>query len=230
MPQPPYFATLPARGLITISGPDSKPFLQGLITNNIETLPPGKILYACLLTPQGKFLHDMFIQTIANETILIDCEGGERAQDLYNRFMRYRLRQNIEVSCNDNHTVYAIIGSANHGLIDPRHTDMGSRSFEKPENMEEIDFETWDRLRISLCIPDGSRDLIPEKSTLAEANMDNLNAIDYKKGCYIGQELTARMHYRGLAKKQLKTIDPRQHPNAQIRSAYNDIALALMTI
>lgn len=228
MPHHPYFTTLPSRGLIMVEGDEARSFLQGLITNDINSLKEGIILYSCLLTPQGKFLHDAFIHQGPQNSIWLDCEGGTRAQDLYNRLLKYRLRQNVKISIEENHPVYAIIGESALGLPDPRHKQLGTRSFEKPQNLPEQEFETWDRLRISLCIPDGSRDLTPEKSTLAEANMDKLNAINYEKGCYVGQELTARMHYRSLGKKHLQCINPQDHPNAEIRSGYADIALALI--
>ena len=83
---------------------------------------------------------------------------------------------------------------------------MGYRSSTKPTQIPEQPFEYWDKHRIALTIPDGSRDMIPQKSTLLECNIDKLNGLSYEKGCYIGQELTARMHYRGLAKKHLQTI------------------------
>jgi hypothetical protein len=243
-----FFTKLPNRGLIQIEGKDRKSFLQALITNDVNKLAPGKILYACLLNAQGKFLHDMFIHETP-DALLIDCEGGKRAQDLYKRLSMYRLRADVQISIEENHPVYAIVShqnlrisesqkSAYHSEIlkfgdseilkDPRHPNMGYRSFEKPENLPEAPFETWDLHRIKLTIPDGSRDLIPDKSTMDEARMDQLNAIDYDKGCYVGQELTARMHYRGLGKKHLYTIKTSNYPDADLRSTCGDYAIALL--
>ncbi|NCT40357.1 MAG: folate-binding protein YgfZ [Alphaproteobacteria bacterium] len=230
MPETPYFVKLKnpdhQRGLIHIEGPDSRDFLQGLITNDITKLTKAAPLYACLLNAQGKFLHDFFL--IEGEgVILIDCEGGARAQDLYRRLSMYRLRADVQISVEEDIDVYAIFG-AKLGLPDPRHPDMGNRSFEKP-NLDERPFDIWDHKRIILTIPDGSRDLIPEKSTMDEASMDQLNAIDYKKGCYIGQELTARMHYRGLGKRKLETIKLDTIPDgAALRSSCGDIGMALV--
>ncbi|MCB1721788.1 MAG: folate-binding protein YgfZ [Rhodospirillales bacterium] len=199
-----FFVKLKNRGLIHLEGADRHDFLQGLITNDIEKLKQDKMLYACLLTPQGKFLHDFFILE-GKDFTLLDCEGSDRAHDLYERLLKYRLRKDVQISVEEHNDVYATFGSET-GLPDPRHPDMGYRTFEKPEDLPEAPFEEWDRRRIQLTIPDGSRDLIPEKSTMDEGNMDRWNAIDYQKGCYIGQELTARMHYRGLGKKHLKTV------------------------
>ena len=221
-----FFVTLQNRGLIQLEGPDRKTFLQGLITNDINKLEPGKILYACLLTPQGKFLHDFFLHE-AGDAILLDCEGGERAQDLYKRLTMFRLRKDVQISIEDTHPVYAIFGDTNTGLPDPRHADMGYRAFEKPD-LPEQPFETWDKRRITLTIPDGSRDLVVEKSTMDEGNMDTINAIDYEKGCYVGQEMTARMHYRGLGKKHLRAVNIADHPDADIRSQCGDIGIAIL--
>jgi len=230
MTENPYFVKLKnskyKRGLIHIEGNDRKIFLQGLITNDIEKLTPDKPLYACLLNAQGKFLHDFFVIE-GDEFILLDCEGGERAQDLYKRLNMYRLRADVQISVEEHNDVYAIFESE-EGLPDPRHKDMGRRAFEKPDYPEKP-FETWDHKRISLTIPDGSRDLIVEKSTMDEASMDQLNAIDYDKGCYIGQELTARMHYRGLGKRVLKTVNLDDTPDsAKLRSSCDDIGIALV--
>lgn len=229
-----FFAQLPPRGLIHIEGADRHSFLQGLITNDIHKTAPGQLLYACLLTPQGKFLHDFFIHD-TGEAFLLDCEGGARAQDLYQRLLHYRLRAKVQISVEDSVPVYAVFGNAAvYGLPDPRHDDLGYRSFEKPSDMPEKPLDapdSWDARRIALTIPDGSRDLTPEKSTMDEAHMDQLGAIDYKKGCYIGQELTARMHYRGLGKRHLRSFNLHDTPlpeGAEQRSTCGDWCMALV--
>lgn len=227
MPNP-FFVTLENRGLIHIEGKDRRAFLQGLITNDTDLLKPGTILYACLLTPQGKFLHDFFIHE-GQDFLLLDCEGGARARDLYDRLLKYRLRADVKISVEENTPVYAVFNEKGPGLPDPRHPEMGRRSFEKPAGLEERPFETWDRQRIALTIPDGSRDLMPEKSTLDEGQIDRLNGVSYEKGCYVGQELTARMHYRGLGKKHLQTLRIDALPDgAELRSSCGDTGLALV--
>lgn len=226
MAEKPFYVKLKNRGLIHLEGEDRHDFLQGLITNNIDTLSPEKPLYACLLTPQGKFLHDFFVIE-GKDFTLLDCEGGARAQDLFDRLNKYRLRKNVQISVEPHNDVYVIFG-APVGLPDPRDPEMGNRAFEQPD-LEEKPFEAWDTNRIALTIPDGSRDLIPEKSTMDEAHMDKLNAIDYDKGCYIGQELTARMHYRGLGKRHLQTVQTKEIPaGAELRSSCGDIGIALV--
>ena len=205
MPKSPFYTRLENRGRLHIEGADRHTFLQGLITNDMGKLSSNTLLYACLLNAQGKFLHDFFVIE-GDGFLMLDCEGGERTQDLYKRLMMYHLRADVQITAEDSNDVYAIGGDNTSGLKDPRHPGMGRRSLERPENMEESSFDQWDKLRITHCIPDGSRDLIPASSTMDEARMDQINAIDYSKGCYIGQELTARMHYRGLGKKHLYTL------------------------
>lgn len=230
----PFYVTLPNRGLVHIEGEDRVAFLQGLVSNDVANAAPGKIVYACLLTPQGKFLHDFFIHA-GDGFLLLDCEGVDRAKDLHERLLKFRLRSKVQLSVEENVPVYVEFGSG-AGIQDPRHPDLGNRSFEKPA-LEEKPFEDWDCLRISLTVPDGSRDMALERSTLLECGIDRLNGIDWNKGCYMGQELTARTHYRGLVKKHLYTvkIDGTAPPpftdlpnGASMRSSCGDLGLALM--
>lgn len=200
----PFYVPLPNRGLIHIEGDDRMAFLQGLISQDVTKLEEAKILYGCLLTPQGKFLHDFFLHH-GNGFILLDCEGGHRAEDLYNRLNKYRLRSKVNISFEAHQPAYAVFDSE-IGLPDPRHFKMGYRTFEKPQDMEAETFEEWDMQRIILGIPDGSRDMEVERSLLLECNIDKFNGVDFDKGCYMGQEMTARMHYRNLGKKHLRPI------------------------
>lgn len=245
----PFYVKLPNRGLVHIEGEDRVPFLQGLVSNDMSKAAPGHLVYACLLTPQGKFLHDFFIHA-GDGFLLLDCEGGARAKDLYERLLKFRLRSKVQLSVEEDVPVYSILSSSHPGLdpgsidsdihqdakMDPRTAALGYRSFEKPD-LEEKPFETWDRLRISLTVPDGSRDMEIERSTLLECGIDKLNGIDWNKGCYMGQELTARTHYRGLVKKHLYTVKingaaPPPFTNlpngASMRSSSGDLGLALM--
>ncbi len=244
----PCFVTIPNRGLIHIEGKDRVEFLQGLVSNDITKLEQQRIQYACLLTPQGKFLHDFFLHE-GGGFILIDCEGDDRAQDLYDRLNKYRLRADIKISVEKNNIVYGAFppyippasgGEFKEGLPDPRHFKMGYRSFEKPDGLEES-FLEWDRERILLGIPDGSRDLQIDRSTMLECNLDKFHAIDWDKGCWMGQELTARMHHRNLGKKHLRTLKFEGIPPApfsdieidgkiigNMRSSCGDIGIALI--
>lgn len=230
----PFYVTLPRRGLIHLEGEDRISFLQGLVSNDVEKVTTGAIQYSCLLTPQGKFLHDFFVHA-GDGFLLLDCEGGARAKDLYDRLNKFRLRAKVKISVEENNPVYAVFHK-DEGLPDPRSEALGRRTFQKPA-LDEQPFEEWDRRRIAATIPDGSRDMELEKSTLLEAHIDKLHGLDWNKGCYMGQELTARMHYRGLAKKHLYTVTFRDAapapftdlPNGgQMRSSCGDIGIALL--
>lgn len=214
-----FYTPLKNRGLLHIEGEDRYDFLQGLVSNDVHKVKSSQIIYSCLLTPQGKFLHDFFIIE-GDGFLMIDCEGGERALDLYTRLKRYTLRADVFLSVEENNAVYAIIGDSDFGLTDPRHFKMGRRAFEKPD-LPETPFNDWDAERIALGIPDGSRDMEVERSTLLECNIDKFHGVDWNKGCYMGQELTARMHHRNLGKKHLYTITS----EAPLPTAFSDIHL-----
>lgn len=198
--------SLPKRAEILADGPDKTSFLQGLVTNNLDRLDNNNLVYACLLTPQGKFLYDFFMR-LKGDAIILDCENGQMAEGLLKKLSMYKLHSDVNLTLNQDIDVFTSFDNGEGAYKDPRHEDIGYRYYQKPENADEGNFDEWDKKRIELCVPDGSRDLLLEKSTLLESRIDKLNGIDFKKGCYMGQELTARMHYRGLAKKHLYTID-----------------------
>jgi folate-binding protein YgfZ len=221
----PAYVSLPARGLIRIAGADRFDFLQGLVSNDIAPLRaaaeggnPAPLVYACLLSAHGKFLHDFFMRA-EGDAVLLDCEGGARAQDLARRFAIYKLRAAISVTTEESAEVFALlppVGETPDAALhaDPRHPALGLRLRTRPAQGEEKPFAEWDRLRINLAIPDGSRDMKVEDSTLVECGIDRLNGISFTKGCYVGQELTARMKHRGLAKKHLYALEFAQTPAA----------------
>jgi folate-binding protein YgfZ len=209
------FIRLPNRGFLRLSGLDRLTFLQGLVTNDVNKVAPRNAIYACLLTPQGKFLHDFFL--IADgESLLIDCEADRRA-DLAQRLRMYKLRSKIEIAEAD-YTAYAFIGAASEiaGAIaypDPRTPLLGTRlalpagiSPPVQSGLAEMPFETYEYLRIANAVPAGSLDMEVGKAILLENNIDLLNGVAWDKGCYTGQELTARTKYRGLIKKRLVPV------------------------
>jgi hypothetical protein len=205
------FVRLPNRGFLRLSGEDRLKFLQGLVSNDVNAVAPGHAVYSCLLTPQGKFLHDFFL--IADgDSLLIECEADRRA-DLAQRLKIYKLRSKIEIAEAD-YAVFAAFGVAplTTGKMiyaDPRTPTLGTRKV-LPAGAEHSDlpipFDSYDRLRIANAVPDGSRDMEVGKAILLENNIDLLNGIAWDKGCYTGQELTARTHYRGLIKKRLTPV------------------------
>lgn len=230
----PSYTLLPSRGVIAISGEDRVAFLQGLTSNDVAQVSPAHVVFSTFLTPQGKYLHDFFIAAQGG-ILLLDCEADRRA-DLMRRLRLYRLRSKVDLQdMTDAFAAAAITGDGAAALVglqdgepgqatafgggiafvDPRVAGLGVRVLLPTDGATatlqatgatEIGSEDYDRLRLALGVPDGSRDLIVEKSTLLESNYDTLNAISWEKGCYLGQELTARMKYRGLAKKRLMTV------------------------
>ena len=229
-----FFVRLPDRGAVLIRGDDRRTFLQGLITNDVALLDSQMCVYSCLLTPQGRFLHDFFM-TEQGDTIQLECEGGARAIDLMAALKKFKLRSKIELECIENKTVFAGTGESPSGAVpDPRHPDLGWRGETAPEG-DEAPFAVWDRHRLSLGIPDGSRDMEPGRALMLESNIDKLNGLSFTKGCFMGQELTARMHYRALVKKHLRRVHGdalpppgTDIPGGEMRSSCGDLGLALL--
>lgn len=263
------YVVLQDRGLITIGGADRADFLQGLISNNIRQVTADRAIWAALLTPQGKYLHDFFV-TELDGVYLLDCEA-DRLMDLGQRLSRYKLRAEIDLGMAEDKVVAAIYGAGaetSFGLsgtpgtaaafggglvyVDPRLAAMGARAV-LPRQTAEAELqgadlssgshEVYDAHRLALGVPDGCRDLVIEKSILLESNFDELNGVDWEKGCFMGQELTARTKYRGLVKKRLVpvAIDGAPPPPGtpilcegkeagEMRSARDNAGLALMRL
>jgi len=232
----PFYISLPNRGHVRITGEDRKTFLNGLVTNDVMKANDAHLIYACLLTPQGKFLHDFFVWD-DGKTLFLECEGGTRAYDLATLLIKYKLRAKVVIEAQETCPVYAVFGDDHSGFPDPRHSALARRTYQKPQGFEEKDFSVWDRIRIEHTIPDGSRDLEIGRSLPLEYGIDHLNGIDFTKGCYMGQELTARTHYRALIKKHLYTVrlsGPAPAPftepfeGVSMRSSCGDLGLAVM--
>jgi len=199
------------RRMIRVAGAESTAFLQSLVTANVETLPVGACRPGALLTPQGRILADMMIHRLA-DGFMLECDST-RADDLFTRLRRYRLRRPIELASEDTLCLWVGWGTdqAPDGApIDPRHADLGWRWIgprgEMPpsiENSDVVPLAAWHARRITAGVPQGPVDLVPERALMLEAGLDRLGAVDFAKGCYVGQEVTARTHYRGLVKRRL---------------------------
>jgi folate-binding protein YgfZ len=258
---------LEARGVLGISGADARPFLQGLISNDITKVTPARAVWASLLTAQGKWLHDFFV-TEMDGGLLLEAER-DRLPDLAKRLRLYKLRSQIEIAPRDDLAVAALwpeaaldalglphdpgaaaprAGGVVH--VDPRLAALGARAVvpraridDALAGFERASLDDYDRLRLSLGVPDGSRDFVADKSILLENGVDELNGVDWKKGCYVGQELTARTKYRGLIKKRLMPVGiegPLPAPGTlvmlgareagEMRSAADGLGLALLRL
>jgi len=210
MPNPTDAILLKNRAVLTLSGPDRKDFIQGLITNDVEKISENSGIYAGLLTPQGKYLHDFFILE-HDETLYLDCER-DRLPDLFRRLMMYKLRADVHsADCPDEYIILAIPSrpvTAEIFTADPRHAQMGYRALiPAGQDISRYQNETpYDDLRLTLGLPDGSRDFDVDRTLILEGNMAELNGVDFDKGCYVGQEVTARMKHRAVLKKRLLPV------------------------
>src|SRR6266481_4753970 len=197
------------RGIISVEGPDSVGFLNGLVTNAVAQAPPDQAVYAALLTPQGKYLFDFFIIR-DGETLLIDADQ-KRLPDLIKRLSLYKLRAKLAITDRSaEFAVSAFDGPVQGAYRDPRDPHLGWRqAIEK--NAPRRDFIAWPRadyrrLLLDRIIPDHERDLVPNETFPMDVQFDSLNGIDFKKGCYVGQELTARMKHRSGPRKALARV------------------------
>ncbi len=228
------FAFLADRGVLSVSGADARAFLQGIVTNDVDRVTPETAIYAALLTPQGKYLFDFFIAA-HGDGLLLDAEAA-RLPDLAKRLMMYRLRAKAEIAdVSADYRVAAIFGGnaaddlglpAETGaarafgdgvvFVEPRLAAAGARAILPGASAETAltaagltaaAADDYDISRLRFALPDGSRDLVVDKATMVESNFEDLNGVDFGKGCYVGQEVTARTKYRGLVRKRLLRVD-----------------------
>jgi folate-binding protein YgfZ len=258
------------RGVLAVEGADARGFLQALVSNDIIHVTDERAVYTALLTPQGKFLHDFFVAA-CGDSLLLDCEAARR-DDLKRRLGIYRLRSKVTLTDRSDEMAVAVIfgegaaraldladapGTARPAdggvfFVDPRLAEAGVRavlprdaatSWLQLASLAAGERADYERLRIALGLPDGSRDMEVEKAILLENGFDELHGVDWDKGCYIGQELTARTRYRGLVKKRLVPVavdGPLPPPGTpvrlgerevgQIRSSAGGLALALIRL
>lgn len=218
------------RRLLRLAGPDCDDLLQGIITSDIQRLVPSRSLYAALLTPQGKYLSDFILLREESGTVCMDLPAN-LADATSQKILMYRLRRDVQVNSIETEVtcifgegaaeaagLSAAPGSAvsRDGLlmtVDPRSADLGVRLY-GPESMntamklgaKEVDPQDWDRLRIGLGVPEGGVDLQPEEVFPLEAGLDRLDGVDFQKGCYVGQEVTARMRHKTVLRKAVVRV------------------------
>jgi len=204
----PSLAHLPDRAVLQVTGADRVGFLNGLVSNDVARAAPGHAIWAALLSPQGKYLADFFIFA-DGERLLLDVAAGQ-AEMLTQRLIRFRLRADVHISPTDL-SVYTAWGAAPEAsgvrsAPDPRLPDAGWRLLSATKLPTDATLADWDKHRIAHGLPDGARDLEIDKTVLLEAGFDELGGISWTKGCYMGQELTARTRYRGLLKRRLLPV------------------------
>jgi hypothetical protein len=202
---------LPDRCFIEISGDDRKKFLQGLITNDINLASENNLIYSAMLNAQGRFLYDFFIFE-NNAKLYLDCHQA-RCNEIIKKLNFYKLRSKVEVKKNTELFVaqsfegLSIATSEDYFIfVDPRHNLLGQRFYYSKIVAENFSIEEeafYHFIRISNKIAEGEYDLTCEKSFILEFGFNEITAINYQKGCYVGQELTARTHYRGEIRKKI---------------------------
>lgn len=215
------FALLAGRAVVALGGDDARPFLQNLVTNDIEPADRGQAVYAALLTPQGKYLFDFFVVG-AGDLLLLEAEAA-RLADLIKRLTLYKLRAAVTIADqSSDYAVAALFGGGRPPEIaealvyaDPRLAAAGYRVILPATDaaarlsaagLRKSDAASYDRHRLALGLADGSADLSVDKTTILEANFAELHGVDFSKGCFVGQEVTARMHYKGLVRKRLLPV------------------------
>jgi folate-binding protein YgfZ len=253
-----HYTLLPHRSVIAVDGPDRAEFLQGLISNDTTKVGHGQAIWAALLTPQGRFLNDMFVVEDGSGTFLMETER-ERAPALARKLKMYTLRSKVTVEDRSAAMDVAVVFGPDAGkvlpvagataYVDPRLPELGVRVLAPVGQtaallgLTEAPVADYEAMRLRLGVPDGSRDLPVEKALLLESGFDELHGVDWKKGCYMGQELTARTKYRGLIKRRLFPVriegplppsGAPVHRNGkevgEIRSGQGDRALAMLQI
>lgn len=262
------FTLLDDRGVVRVAGEDKCDFLQNIITNDVSRVSETNAIWAALLTPQGKYLHDFFVIG-SGDALMLDCER-DRSADLVERLKRYKLRSKVEISevsgdwavaalMGAEADANALVGFEGRGgpfaggicYVDPRYGAMGARLLVPrgevaqllTAGFEQVEPDVFEYTRLCMGLPDGSRDLAVDKALPMENGFDALNGIDWNKGCYVGQEMTARMRYRANARRQLvpvaidgpvpgcgTAVMLDQREVGEMRSSARDIGLALLRI
>jgi folate-binding protein YgfZ len=189
------------RTVLALGGSERVPFLQGLVTNDLERLSEG-LVYAAMLTPQGKYLADFFVKD-DGARLLVDV-AAPLAADLVKRLKMYKLRADVTLEESGLHAQRGLSDAPEGALPDPRHPALGWRLYaEAPGAAPTTD---WEALRVAHCIPESGVELVPNDTFVLEAGFERLNGVDFHKGCYVGQEVTARMKHKTELRKGLDTV------------------------
>jgi tRNA-modifying protein YgfZ len=212
-------ATLLAdRALIRLSGEDVPGFLQGLVTQDMKRVAPGAPQWSGLLTPQGKALFDFLLWEV-DGAIVIDCEADQR-DALARRLTMYRLRRAIAIEPVDAGVHWS--PAPGQGVPDPRLAALGWRWL--GDTTGEDASAAWRAYRLSIGVTEGVAELGQDKTLWLEANAAEFNGVSFDAGCYVGQENTARMHYRAKVNRRL-VVAPLGEPGERTRATYPDLGL-----
>ncbi len=215
------------RAIIRISATDEaediREFLQGLLTQDLQLVQPGAPQWAALLSAQGKVMYDFFLWA-DDKDILVDCES-DIAEALAKRFKLYRLRRKIGIELDDQKTVHWSKDRVEHPS-DPRLPELGHRWLAHSDGGDSVD-EHYLAHRLSLGVTEGQAELGMEKTLWLECNADELNGVSFTKGCYVGQENTARMNYRQKINRRMVVVPLDQADEKRQRTAYPALSLSV---
>lgn len=215
------------RSIIRIStkdaGEDIREFLQGLVTQDLQLVQTGAPQWTALLTAQGKVMYDFFLWADDND-ILIDCER-DVVEALTRRLKLYRLRRKIDIEIDDQKTVHWSKDSSEHPS-DPRLLAIGHRWVANSNGGDSVD-DQYLAHRLSLGVTEGQAELGPEKTLWLECNADLLNGVSFTKGCYVGQENTARMNYRQKINRRMVVVPIDQADEKRQRVVYDQLGLSV---
>ena len=211
--------TLTDRALLRLSGEDVSAFLQGLVTNDMALLAPDRPLWAGFLTAQGKALFDFLLWADGAE-VLLDCEAAQ-ADSLARRLSLYRLRRPVTIAREEDLAVHWSLGGE-QGAADPRLAALGRRWLAPGGDPA----QGWLAHRLSLGVTEGVAELGSDKTLWLECNAAELNGVSFAKGCYVGQENTARMNWRSKVNRRLVVV-PTQSAGERTRVHYAELGLAV---
>ena len=189
------------RAVLAVTGDDRLAFLQGLVSNDV-TLADQGLVYAALLSPQGKYLADFFLLA-RGDAILLDVHA-DLADALTRRLAMYRLRARVAIAPTDLVVSRGTGETPPDGFPDPRHPALGWRRY--GAQALAVPVVDWDAIRVAHCIPESGIELIPDDSYILEAGFERLHGVDFRKGCYVGQEVTARMKHKTDLRKGLAVV------------------------
>ena len=196
-------ARLDSRALVRVSGPDARPFLHNLLTQDVETLAEGQLRFGALLSPPGRLLFDLFLIG-EGDGVLLDV-AADRREALLQRLSMYKLRARVTVEVDDR-PVFASWPEVADGFIaDPRAPGLGGRRYGGAPEATAAESD-WQAHRFAAGVPDPAADAPADKTYPIEADFDLLNGIDFAKGCFVGQETTSRMKRRGVIKTRMLPI------------------------
>jgi len=201
---------------------DVAEFLQGLVTNDVTG---GLPVWTGLLTPQGKALFD-FVAWRDGDDLLLDCEAAA-ADALVKRLSLYRLRRAIDISRDDDIAVHWSLDEREGAARDPRLPDLGWRWLASASPDDESADEAWRAHRLALGVPEGNAELGSDATLWLECNAAELNGVSFSKGCYVGQENTARMNWRQKVNRRLIVVPLEKSDESRRRAAYPELGLAV---